>query len=59
MFRLPGADQSNHRPGLRADLERLEGGIEISALIESLRKNGVKEEITSTALAEAQGPKET
>ncbi len=45
--------------GLRADLERLEGGIEISALIESLRKNGVKEEIISTALAEAQGPKET
>ncbi len=40
--------------GLRADLERLEGGIEISALIESLRKNGVQEEIISTALAEAQ-----
>ncbi len=44
--------------GLRADLERLEGGIELSALIESLRKNGVNEEIISAALAEAQAPKE-
>jgi hypothetical protein len=40
--------------GLRADLERLEGGIEISALIESLRKKGVEDEIISSALAEAQ-----
>ncbi len=39
--------------GLRADLEHLEGGIE------SLRKNGVNEEIISTALAEARAPKET
>jgi hypothetical protein len=40
--------------GLRADLERLEGSIEISTLIESLRKQGVKEEIISSALSEAQ-----
>ncbi len=40
--------------GLRIDLERLEGGIEISALIESLRKKGVEEEIISSALADAQ-----
>ncbi len=40
--------------GLRADLERLEGGIEISALIESLRKKGVEDEIISSALADAQ-----
>ncbi len=40
--------------GLRADLERLEGGIEISALIDSLRKKGVEEAIISSALAEAQ-----
>jgi hypothetical protein len=41
--------------GLRADLERLEGNVEISTLIESLRKLGVKEEIISSAIAEAQG----
>jgi len=40
--------------GLRADLERLESSIEISALIESLRKKGVKEDIISSAMAEAQ-----
>jgi len=40
--------------GLRLDLERLEGGIEISALIESLRKKGVEDEIISSALADAQ-----
>ena len=40
--------------GLRADLERLEGGIEISALIESLRKKGVKEDVITSAIAEAQ-----
>jgi hypothetical protein len=41
--------------GLRVDLERLEGNVEISTLIESLRKQGVKEEIISSAVAEAQG----
>ena len=40
--------------GLRADLERLEGGVEISALIDSLRKKGVADEIISSAIAEAQ-----
>ena len=40
--------------GLRADMERLEGSVEISNLIESLRKQGVKDEIISSALSEAQ-----
>jgi len=40
--------------GLRADLERLEGDVEISALIESLRRQGVKDEVISSALSEAQ-----
>ena len=41
--------------GLRSDLERLEGGVELSALIEILRKQGINEEIISSALAEVQG----
>jgi hypothetical protein len=41
--------------GLRTDLERLENGVEISSLIESLKKKGVKEEIISSAIAEARG----
>jgi len=40
--------------GLRADMERLEGSVEISTLIESLRKQGVKDEIITSALSEAQ-----
>jgi len=40
--------------GLRVDLERLEGGVEISALLESLRNKGVDEEIISAAITEAQ-----
>ena len=40
--------------GLRSDLERLEGGVELSALIVSLRKKGVKDEIISSAMAEVQ-----
>ena len=40
--------------GLRADLERLENSVEVSALIESLQKKGVKEEIISSAMAEVQ-----
>jgi hypothetical protein len=40
--------------GLRSDLERLEGGVEISALVESLRKKGVTDEIISSAMADAQ-----
>jgi hypothetical protein len=42
--------------GLRVDLERLEGDIEISALIDSLRKKGVADEIISSAMKEAQSP---
>jgi hypothetical protein len=41
--------------GLRADLERLEGGLEISNLIESLRKNGVKDDVIQSAIADARG----
>ncbi len=41
--------------GLRTDLERIEG-VEISALIETLRKKGVTDEILSSALAETQNP---
>jgi uncharacterized protein (DUF4415 family) len=40
--------------GLRSDLERLEGSVELSALIESLRKKGVNDEIISSAMAEVQ-----
>jgi len=40
--------------GLRADIERLENSVEVSVFIESLRKKGVKEEIISSAMAEAQ-----
>ena len=43
--------------GLRADLERLESSVEVSELIKSLRKKGVKEEIISSAMAEAQSSK--
>ncbi len=43
--------------GLRTDLERLESSVEVSALIKSLRKKGVKEEIISSAMAEAQNSK--
>jgi hypothetical protein len=43
--------------GLRADLERLEKSVEVSALIKSLRKKGVKEEVISSAMAEAQSSK--
>jgi len=40
--------------GLRADFERLEGSLEVSTLIESLRRKGVKDEIIVSAVAEAQ-----
>jgi len=40
--------------GMRADLERLEGSVEVSTLIESLRRKGVKDEIISSAMSEAQ-----
>ena len=41
--------------GLRIDLERIEG-VNISALIENLRKKGVTDEVLSSALAETQNP---
>ena len=40
--------------GLRTDLERIEGTVEISTLIESLRRQGVKDEVISSAIVEAQ-----
>jgi hypothetical protein len=40
--------------GLRTDLERLEGSVEINNLIESLLKHGVEETVISSAMAEAQ-----
>ncbi len=40
--------------GLRADLERLEGSIELTKLIESLRQQGVQDEIIASAMAESQ-----
>lgn len=40
--------------GLRTDIERLDNSVEVSTFIESLRKKGVKEEIISSAMAEAQ-----
>ena len=40
--------------GLRADLERLEGSVEINNLIESLLRHGVEETVISSAIAEAQ-----
>ena len=39
--------------GLRADLERLNQETELSRLVESLRRQGVKEEVLDTAVAEA------
>ncbi len=41
--------------GLRADLDRLEERVEVSDLVESLRKRGVENEVIVSAIAEAQG----
>lgn len=38
--------------GLREDLERLEGDVKLSHLIENLRKRGVDDEVIASALAE-------
>lgn len=59
----PGLGFSGHQPlmrayigqGLRADLQRLETKPEISSLIESLRRHGVKDEIIASAMAEVKG----
>jgi hypothetical protein len=40
--------------GLRSDLERLEGNLEMATLLESLRKQGVGDEIIAAAVADAQ-----
>ena len=40
--------------GLRVDLERLEGSVELTTLIESLRNQGVQDEIIASAMSEAQ-----
>jgi hypothetical protein len=40
--------------GLRADIERLEGSVEIATLLESLRKQGVEDGIIAAAVADAQ-----
>ena len=40
--------------GLRSDLERLERNIALSTMIDSLRKQGVEEEVIASAMAEAQ-----
>jgi len=39
--------------GLRADLERLGAGPDVAELVESLRRQGVQEEVIVSALAEA------
>ncbi|HVF50506.1 MAG TPA: hypothetical protein VNA19_10495 [Pyrinomonadaceae bacterium] len=44
--------------GLRADLERLNEHPDISNLVESLRRHGVKDEIIASALAEVKSPVE-
>jgi hypothetical protein len=41
--------------GLRADLERFSGRVEVTTLLDSLRKQGVEESIIANALADAQG----
>ena len=40
--------------GLRADMERLEGSVDINNLIDSLRKHGVEETVIASVMAEAQ-----
>ena len=62
----PSLGFSSHQPlmrayigqGLRADLERLETKPEITSLIESLRRHGVKDEVIASAMAEVKGPAE-
>lgn len=41
--------------GLRKDLERLEETPDLSALIDSLRRQGVQEEVIASAMAEVEG----
>ncbi len=44
--------------GLRADLERLNQSPDISNLVESLRRHGVKDEVIAAAMAEVKGSAE-
>ncbi len=44
--------------GLRVDLERMEAIPEIASLVDSLRRQGVAEEIIANAIAEATGQME-
>jgi hypothetical protein len=39
--------------GLRVDLERFENNLEVADFIESLRRQGVNEEVITSAMAEA------
>ena len=39
--------------GLRTDLERLDGSVDLPALIKVLREKGVEEEIITSAISEA------
>ncbi len=41
--------------GLRRDLERLEGGVELSEFIESLARHGVDQTLIAEAIAETKG----
>ena len=41
--------------GLRVDLEKLDKDIELNTFIESLKSQGVQEEVISSAIAEVQG----
>lgn len=41
--------------GLRADLERLEGSLGLSELLDSLRKYGVADDVIALAVADVQG----
>jgi hypothetical protein len=45
--------------GLRADLEQLEGSASLSEFIESLRKQGVDDDVIATAVAETKTAPET
>ena len=40
--------------GLRSDIERLDGSVEVSIFVESLRSQGVEDEIIASAMSEAQ-----
>jgi hypothetical protein len=51
LFRLSALDPGVYGPGLRTDLEQLEKD-PVTALVESLKRHGVSEEVLQEALAE-------